>query len=251
MRRLAPDGNAVTVVWPTYASGKPEDWRYRTVIYDLSGRRGPITVPLDVGPCPPCWSPDGKRLALVEPTGDLTLWDGATGGLIGRAAAGFGNGSSSPAFLPAGDGVIGVCGDAGLTPRPFDLVVWKPATSQLDRRSIPKQGARPGGKIAVAADGRSLADTSGSRARLWDLATLERRFLLVGHSEQVMDLAFAPDGRTLATASNDKTVRLWSVNGGQELLVWMAIPVRSAPLPFRRIAGSWPPAPTGPTAGSR
>ena len=115
--------------------------------------------------------------------------------------------------------MIAVCGDDHFTSRPFHLVVWKPAKSQLDRQPIPNQGPRPYGKIVLAPDGRSLADTGGSRAGLWDFPTLRRRFLLVGHSERVTDLAFAPDGRTLATASLDRTVRLWSVASGQELLV--------------------------------
>ena len=222
--RLAPDGSALAVLEKTeqLAPGTgPEAWPVKTVIYDLSGRRGPVTLPvlLRGGWGAGVWSPDGRRLALVVPTGDLTLWDGVTGRLLGRAAAGFGDGSSSPAFLPAGDGVIAVCGDDRFTSRPFDLVVWKSATSQLDRQPIPNQRLKPSGKIVLAPDGRNLADTEGHRARLWDLSTRERRFLLVGHSEQVTDLAFAPDGRTLATASVDKTVRLWSVAGGQELLV--------------------------------
>jgi WD40 repeat protein len=35
---------------------------------------------------------------------------------------------------------------------------------------------------------------------------------LTGHTGEVMSMAFARDGHTLATGSRDKTVRLWDVN---------------------------------------
>ena len=37
-----------------------------------------------------------------------------------------------------------------------------------------------------------------------------------GHSGWVSDIAFSPDGSTLASASHDKTVKIWSVESKEE-----------------------------------
>lgn len=40
---------------------------------------------------------------------------------------------------------------------------------------------------------------------------------LIGHSDWIRSLAFSPDGKTLLSSSNDKTVRLWDMETGQLL----------------------------------
>ena len=37
---------------------------------------------------------------------------------------------------------------------------------------------------------------------------------LVGHSSCVTSVAFSPDGKTVVSGSNDKKIKLWSVETG-------------------------------------
>ncbi len=51
--------------------------------------------------------------------------------------------------------------------------------------------------------------------RLWDPATGQPTATLHGHTDSVTGVALSPDGRQLASASHDGTVRLWDPATGQ------------------------------------
>lgn len=47
--------------------------------------------------------------------------------------------------------------------------------------------------------------------RIWDLKTGKRLLLLEGHLAGVSTIAWSPDSKTLASGSDDKSIRLWDV----------------------------------------
>ena len=50
---------------------------------------------------------------------------------------------------------------------------------------------------------------------VWDAASGAAVATMTGHFEGAQDVAFAPDGSLLATASGDATARVWDVGSGQ------------------------------------
>ena len=51
--------------------------------------------------------------------------------------------------------------------------------------------------------------------RLWDVNTGRLLRILTGHTDDVMSVAFSPDGETLVSASWDGTIRLWNPRNGK------------------------------------
>ena len=60
-------------------------------------------------------------------------------------------------------------------------------------------------------------DVNSTAIRLWDVSTGDLLFTLSGHANGVLSIAFSPDGKTLASASRDRTIRLWDVSTGDHI----------------------------------
>jgi WD40 repeat protein len=65
--------------------------------------------------------------------------------------------------------------------------------------------------VAVLRDKLALTGDEGGVAKLWDIAQRAQLGANLTHTRAIRDVAFAPSGKLIATASEDGTVALWTV----------------------------------------
>jgi WD40 repeat protein len=74
--------------------------------------------------------------------------------------------------------------------------------------------------VGISQDGKRLAVMDGGWrtegvVRQWDMATGKEIRLYSAHADEVSHLAYSPDGKLLASGSNDRTIRLWDPATGK------------------------------------
>jgi WD40 repeat protein len=179
------------------------------------------------------YSPDGRYLAsattnlfnpqaYVREPGEVKLWDADTGREI-RTLGGHTAGVFDVAFSPDSRYLASACADRIV--RIWDII-------GPSREARPLHGFKghvrrvvflpPDGRHLATAGGMSFTAPGGipvpfSEVKIWDLATEQVLHDLHGHTDRVRGLASSPDGRRLATASDDRTIKLWDTTTGEEV----------------------------------
>jgi WD40 repeat protein len=123
--------------------------------------------------------------------------------------------------LPSGDLVASLPQQSEVTAAAFspsdDLLVttgrrnafvWSTQSWTLQRLLVGHEAALT--DVVFAADGRAVTTSIDSSARVWNPETGDLIFTLAAqHQQKVLAAAVSPDGTQIATASADRTARIW------------------------------------------
>jgi WD40 repeat protein/uncharacterized caspase-like protein len=168
------------------------------------------------------FSPDGRFVLTASREYAAILWSVDEGKEVRRFEEYPPREITSVAFLPDGNSVV--TGDDKGTVRIWDLHTGQELQRLTDSMPIGAISISPKGDLIATARGSIGGLNSfitGSfdwfSVHLWDRQSGKNIRSFEGHTGSVCAVAFSPDGKWLATASDDHTARLWDVATGKEV----------------------------------
>jgi WD40 repeat protein/tRNA A-37 threonylcarbamoyl transferase component Bud32 len=199
---FSPDGNCLASVG---IDGNIKIW-------DTPGRRLLSTLPGNGKPLN-ClaYHPNGQFLASAGADNTITMWDVASGQRR-RTFPGHTAEVIKLAFNSDGTRLASASGDR--TVRIWDVKSGDVAVLE----------GHTGGVCCVAfsPDGRSLASASdeSGELKIWDALRARELPPLTDHADHIRSVVYSPNGKYLAAAGTDMTIRIWDLAARKKLATW-------------------------------
>lgn len=157
-----------------------------------------------------CWSPDGGRLVSGSYDGTARVWNVESGETVLEPIQ-TGQIYVRTVRYSGGQDAVGES----------SVKLWDVKTGELLKTLKAKTPAGEVLCLAWSSDVNTLIsgslDMDGSGIRKFDTATGKQTAVLEGHEHLVKALSLSPNSRILASASSDKTTRLWNIENNQPI----------------------------------
>jgi WD40 repeat protein len=155
-------------------------------------------------------SPDGKYIATGSCDRTARIWDISTGEILHSLFHPDTHTILTVTFSP--DGAYLVTG----TRQSFSVHVWEVSSGKEVARMLHDDYVTA---VDISPDGKHIAagcDSRGHSIYVWEIRT-GKELIHLYHDAGIYSIAFSPDGEYLLSSSQDKTIRVWDAESGEEL----------------------------------